>query len=106
NPSRPTARIRAPRSTSAPTRCGKNKRPPRRARTGRRPCGPLRVRPRKSSRPVFYRSVRFWIIAVLALGGLALLYGRIDLDVLRARAQQMNGPLAFILLTLLPLVGF
>lgn len=37
---------------------------------------------------------------------MAVLYGQIDLVVLRAKAQHMNGGLAFVLLTLLPLVGF
>lgn len=66
---------------------------------------PSRKSPR-STRPVFYRSVRFWIITLFALAALAALYGRIDLDVLRAKAEHMNGLLAFCLLTFLPLVGF
>lgn len=45
------------------------------------------------------------IIAVV-IAGLALLYGQLDLEAVRAKAQQLNGGVAFILLTLLPLLGF
>lgn len=43
---------------------------------------------------------------MLAFAALAALYGLIDLDALRAKAEHMNGPLAFVLLTFLPLAGF
>lgn len=61
---------------------------------------------RRSQPPAFYRSVRFWIIAAIVIAGVVTLYSRIDLDALRDKAHEINGPLAFCLLTLLPLVGF
>lgn len=64
-----------------------------------------RSRRKNPSRP-FYRSVRFWIVVVIAFAGLAALYCQIDFNALRDRAQQVNGPLAFLLLVLLPLCGF
>jgi len=47
-------------------------------------------------------------IAVVALAciGLVLLYGQIDVAALHRRAQNLNGPLVFVLITILPLAGF
>jgi uncharacterized membrane protein YdjX (TVP38/TMEM64 family) len=42
---------------------------------------------------------------VVCVGG-GLLYQQIDIDAVHARAEQLNAALAFVLLTLLPLVGF
>ncbi len=46
------------------------------------------------------------MIAVLAVGGLALLYHQVDLEVVRTSAARLNGVAAFLLLAVLPLVGF
>lgn len=54
----------------------------------------------------FLRTPRFWIIAVLLVGGLALLYHQVDLEDVREAARKLPGPVAFLLLTILPLVGF
>ncbi len=56
--------------------------------------------------PAFFRSTRFWVIAVLVIAGLVLLHQKFDLEVVRSKAAELNGGLAFFLLTVLPLVGF
>jgi uncharacterized membrane protein YdjX (TVP38/TMEM64 family) len=47
-------------------------------------------------------------LALLVLGcaGLALLYKQIDVAALHRRAEELNGAWVFVLMTLLPLVGF
>ncbi|MEO7597870.1 MAG: hypothetical protein ABIV50_02990 [Opitutus sp.] len=46
------------------------------------------------------------IVVVAALIGLALLYRQIDVEALHQRAEGINGGLIFLLMTVLPLVGF
>jgi uncharacterized membrane protein YdjX (TVP38/TMEM64 family) len=46
------------------------------------------------------------VVVVLACVALALLYRQIDIEALHARAQEVNGALVFVLMTVLPLVGF
>lgn len=46
------------------------------------------------------------LTGLLVCGGVAALYQRIEIDAVHARAEELNGGVAFILLTLLPLVGF
>lgn len=62
---------------------------------------------RKPPQPwtAFLRTPRFWIVAVALVGGLALLYHKVDLEDVREYAQRLPGPVAFLLLTVLPLVG-
>lgn len=45
-------------------------------------------------------------IGVLALLGIGLAWGRIDIDALHARAARLNGVAVFIAVTLLPMAGF
>lgn len=52
------------------------------------------------------RKVITLALIVLACVGLAFLYGQIDMPALHERAQRINGPLIFVLMTVLPLVGF
>jgi uncharacterized membrane protein YdjX (TVP38/TMEM64 family) len=52
------------------------------------------------------RSWKTWVIAVPVIVGLAVLSHWIDVKAVHAQAERLNGPLAFVLLTLLPLVGF
>lgn len=56
--------------------------------------------------PAFLRTIRFWVIVALVLTGLILLHQKFDLEVVRAKAEELNGWLAFVLLTVLPLAGF
>ncbi|WP_255558764.1 TVP38/TMEM64 family protein [Horticoccus luteus] len=52
---------------------------------------------------------RQWIsaaVVVLALIGIAWLYHHIDIDAVHDRAQRLNGWLVFVLITVLPLLGF
>lgn len=44
--------------------------------------------------------------AILACIGVALLYRQIDIDAIHHRAEGLNGVLVFVLMTVLPLVGF
>ena len=46
------------------------------------------------------------LIVVVALVAMTLLYRQIDVNALHARAQEVNGVLVFVLMTVLPLVGF
>ena len=55
--------------------------------------------------PAFLRSPSFWFIAIAAIAGLALLYHEVDLETVRTHAARLNGGIAFLLLTILPLVG-
>jgi uncharacterized membrane protein YdjX (TVP38/TMEM64 family) len=50
--------------------------------------------------------MRFWVTAVLIAAGVAVLYHQVDLDRVRDTAEKLNGGVAFLLLTLLPLIGF
>lgn len=56
--------------------------------------------------PAFLRSPRFWIIIVVVIAGLILLHHEVDLETVRGKAAELPGGLAFLLLTVLPLVGF
>lgn len=56
--------------------------------------------------PAFLRSPRFWVIGVVAVVGLALLYQQVDPKAVRATAAGLNGGVAFLLLLILPLMGF
>lgn len=56
--------------------------------------------------PAIFRSVRFWVVAVVVVAGLALLYHKLDLETVRAQAERLNGVVAFALLVILPLLGF
>ena len=75
-------------------------RAPRQRAPRRAPPAPARAS------PPFYRSARFWLTAIAVLGGIALLYHQVDLDRVREIALRLNGGVAFLLLTVLPLVGF
>lgn len=50
--------------------------------------------------------LRFVLLAVVVLGLLALLSGRIDVSAVHRSAAQLNGFAAFALLVVLPLLGF
>lgn len=55
------------------------------------------------------RSRRFWLMAgaalvLLALAGYA--YGKLDVAALHEATKTLNGPMVFILMTILPLLGF
>lgn len=56
--------------------------------------------------PPLLRTGRFWIVAGLTVTALILLHREFDLKTVHAHASRMNGPLAFSLLTILPLIGF
>jgi uncharacterized membrane protein YdjX (TVP38/TMEM64 family) len=56
--------------------------------------------------PAILHSTRFWVVTVLVIAGLVLLYHRIDLDLVRAKAEELPGWLCFVLLIVLPLIGF
>ena len=62
------------------------------------------MRPRRL--PAFLRSPRFWVIAVVVVAGLHVLTFKLDIETVRTKAAQLNGGIAFLLLTVLPLVGF
>ena len=52
------------------------------------------------------RSLVALSLVVIACVGIALLYHLIDVAALHRRAQDLNGPLVFVLLVVLPLLGF
>lgn len=56
--------------------------------------------------PPLLRTTRFWVIAVLTVTALILLNREFDMKTVHAAAARMNGPLAFFLLVVLPMVGF
>lgn len=56
--------------------------------------------------PPVFRSKRLWLIVVAVIAGLVLINHAVDLESIRTKATAMNGPLAFVCLTFLPLVGF
>jgi uncharacterized membrane protein YdjX (TVP38/TMEM64 family) len=56
--------------------------------------------------PSVFRSPRFWGGAVAIVAALAALYWWIDLDDVQAAAEKVNPGIAFLLMTVLPLVGF
>lgn len=56
--------------------------------------------------PPLLRTGRFWVIAGVTVTALILLNREFDLKTVHSLAERMNGPLAFFLLVVLPLVGF
>jgi len=56
--------------------------------------------------PAIFRSARFWVIVAVVIAGLALLHHEVGLDQVRAKAEELPAWLCFLLLILLPLVGF
>jgi uncharacterized membrane protein YdjX (TVP38/TMEM64 family) len=58
---------------------------------------------RKSASNIPWRAI---IVGVLVCAGVALLYHKIDIDTVRDYASRLNGLVAFLLLTVLPLAGF
>jgi uncharacterized membrane protein YdjX (TVP38/TMEM64 family) len=56
-------------------------------------------------RPLLH-SRRLWTIAVLLVTGLTLIYWKVDVDLVHAKAGELPGWLCFLLLVALPLVGF
>ncbi len=52
------------------------------------------------------RSWKTWVIGVPAIIGFILLCRSIDIPAVHTQAERLNGFVAFVLLTLLPLVGF
>lgn len=53
-----------------------------------------------------WRMVVKLVVAVLAIAALSLLYRQIDVAALHRRAEAINGIWVFVLMTVLPLVGF
>ena len=46
------------------------------------------------------------MITVVVAAGIGLLYHQVDLETVRTKAAELNGGVAFLLLTILPLAGF
>ena len=64
-------------------------------------------------RPAFLADVEFTprkiitgVLVLLGLIALTLLYRQIDVEALHRRAENLNGLMIFVLMTLLPLTGF
>lgn len=62
-----------------------------------------KTRPRSSPSQIPWRAI---IIGAVVCIGAALLSRKIDIDTVHAYAERLNGGVAFLLLTVLPLVGF
>ncbi len=61
---------------------------------------------RQIKSPAFLRRPSFWIYVAVALAAIALLYHQVDLATVRTEAARLPGGIAFLLLVVLPLVGF
>jgi uncharacterized membrane protein YdjX (TVP38/TMEM64 family) len=61
---------------------------------------------KKRQWPAVLRSPRLWLAVAVIVVGLALLHQQIDIETVRAKAAQLPGWLCFLLLAVLPLLGF
>jgi uncharacterized membrane protein YdjX (TVP38/TMEM64 family) len=52
------------------------------------------------------RKLLFATLIIAAIVGLALLYRQLDVEAIHRRAESLNGPMIFVLMTVLPLFGF